>query len=235
MKKKRVGVYGGTFSPPHIAHVRVAKAFSDALSLDKLLIIPAFLPPHKQVDKNISANTRLEMCRLAFSDIENAEVSDIEIARGGKSYTAITLESLSSDDVELFLLCGTDMFLTLDSWYSPKKIFERAAHEITFSDISDSPIETIGTCDEYMTDYFGFNVDGQRIYIKNELLGVAVSLLSEQKRNIILMSYFLDMTDSKIANKLNFNHSNITYHRHSALKILKRYMEDMKYDKIQRN
>ena len=126
MKKKRVGVYGGTFSPPHIAHVRVAKAFSDALSLDKLLIIPAFLPPHKQVDKNISANTRLEMCRLAFSDIENAEVSDIEIARGGKSYTAITLESLSSDDVELFLLCGTDMFLTLDSWYSPKKIFELA-------------------------------------------------------------------------------------------------------------
>ena len=68
-----------------------------------------------------------------------------------------------------------------------KKIFERAAHEITFSDISDSPIETMGVCDEYMTDYFGFNVDGQRIYIKNELLGVAASLLSEQKRNINLM------------------------------------------------
>ena len=68
-----------------------------------------------------------------------------------------------------------------------KKIFERVAHEITFSDMSDSPIETIGTCDEYMTDYFEFNVYGQRIYIKNELLGVAVSLLSEQKRNINLM------------------------------------------------
>lgn len=116
-----------------------------------------------------------------------------------------------------------------------KKIFERVAHEITFSDMSDSPIETMGVCDEYITDHFKFNVDGQRIYIKNELLGVAISLLSEQKRNIILMSYFLDMTDSKIANKLNFNHSNITYHRHSALKILKRNMEDMRYDKIQRN
>ena len=116
-----------------------------------------------------------------------------------------------------------------------KKIFERVAHEITFSDMSDSPIETIGTCDEYMTDYFGFNVDGQRIYIKNELLGVAVSLLSEQKRNIILMSYFLEMTDGKIADRQNINRSNVTYHRHSALKILKRYMEDMKYGKIQRN
>ncbi len=108
-----------------------------------------------------------------------------------------------------------------------KKIFERAVHEITFSDMSDSPIETMGVCDEYMTDYFGFNVDGQIIYIKNELLGVAVSLLSEQKRNIILMSYFLDMTDSKIANKLNFNHSNITYHRHSTIKILKYHMKAM--------
>ena len=68
-----------------------------------------------------------------------------------------------------------------------KKIFERVAREITFSDMSDRPIETIGTCDEYMTDYFGFNVDSQKIYIKNELLGVAASLLSEQKRNINLM------------------------------------------------
>ena len=114
-----------------------------------------------------------------------------------------------------------------------KKIYERVAHEIVFSDMSDNPIKTMGTCDEYMADYFQFNVDGQKIYIKNELLGMAVSLLSEQKRNIILMSYFLDMTDSNIANKLNFNHSNVTYHRHSALKILKRNMEDMKYGKIQ--
>ena len=68
-----------------------------------------------------------------------------------------------------------------------KKIFERVAREITFSDMSDSPSETMGACDEYMTDYFEFNVYGQRIYIKNELLGVASSLLSEQKRNINLM------------------------------------------------
>ena len=68
-----------------------------------------------------------------------------------------------------------------------KKIFERVAREITFSDMSDSPIETMGVCDEYMTDYFEFNVYGQRIYIKNELLGVAALLLSEQKRNINLM------------------------------------------------
>ena len=116
-----------------------------------------------------------------------------------------------------------------------KKIFERVAREITFSDMSDSPIETMGVCDEYMTDYFEFNVYGQRIYIKNELLSVAVSLLSEQKRNIILMSYFLEMTDDKIADRLNINRSNVTHHRHSTLKILKRYMEDMRYDKIQRN
>lgn len=123
---KKLGIYGGTFSPPHFGHVGAAEAFASAVSLDKLLIIPDFLPPHKQIDGEVDATERMEMCRLAFSHISVAEVSDIEIKRGGKSYTALTLAELASDENELYFLCGTDMFLTLGEWYMPEKIFELA-------------------------------------------------------------------------------------------------------------
>lgn len=91
--------------------------------LDFLFVIPAAIPPHKEMEYEVSAAHRLEMTRLAFSGIEGVYVSDMEIARGGKSYTVDTLRELSGDDRRLFLLCGTDMVLTLDEWRSPEEIF----------------------------------------------------------------------------------------------------------------
>lgn len=126
IRKKKLGIYGGTFSPPHSGHVGAAEAFSEAVSLDELLIMPDFLPPHKQIDGEVDALDRIQMCKLAFSHIPKACVSDLEIKRGGKSYTALTLEELSGEDRELYFLCGTDMFLTLGEWYMPEKIFEKA-------------------------------------------------------------------------------------------------------------
>lgn len=124
--KKKLGIYGGTFSPPHNGHVGAAEAFSKAVHPDRFLIMPDFLPPHKQIDGEVDALDRLEMCKLAFSHIPNSEISDLEIKRGGRSYTALTLSELSSDEYELYFLCGTDMFLTLGSWYMPEKIFALA-------------------------------------------------------------------------------------------------------------
>lgn len=123
MKKRRVGIFGGTFNPPHIGHIEAAKAFVLEADLDELLIIPAFIPPHKEYLSSVGCDERLEMCRLAFSDIEKTKISDIEIARGGKSYTYLTLQELSDEDVELYLLCGTDMILTMDAWKNPDVIF----------------------------------------------------------------------------------------------------------------
>ena len=122
----RIGIYGGTFSPPHVGHVAAARAFAEQLELDRLLIIPTYMPPHKSVDYDDDPTRRFEMCRLAFSDIPNVEISDIELKRGGKSYTADTLAELSGKGRELFLLCGTDMILTLGEWYRPEEIFARA-------------------------------------------------------------------------------------------------------------
>ena len=118
-----VAIFGGTFSPPHLGHVHAAEVFSKHLRPNCFMIIPTYIPPHKQQQDMVSAQERIEMCRLAFSHIENIEISDIEIARGGYSYTADTLEALTSPDRKLAFLCGTDMMLTLDRWYAPEKIF----------------------------------------------------------------------------------------------------------------
>ena len=122
----KLGIYGGTFSPPHIGHVRAASAFADQLGLDKLMIIPANIPPHKSAEGILPARERLALSRLAFASVEKAEVSDIEIKRRGKSYTFDTLSELSGAGDALYLLCGTDMMLTFDEWYRFTDIFALA-------------------------------------------------------------------------------------------------------------
>lgn len=121
----KIGIYGGTFSPIHNGHILAAREFARQMRLDKLLIIPTATPPHKNEDCHINAEHRLKMCSIAFSDEDKITVSDIEVRRGGKSYTVHTLEELREcyPSDELFLLCGTDMILTFDRWYRFEDIF----------------------------------------------------------------------------------------------------------------
>lgn len=121
--KLRVGIYGGTFAPIHNGHIDSALAFMRQMKLDYLYVIPTYLPPHKEVNFADSPKMRLRMCELAFEGIDGVIVSDIEIRRGGKSYTYDTLKELSGDDKKLFLLCGTDMVLSFDTWYRFEDIF----------------------------------------------------------------------------------------------------------------
>ncbi len=120
----RIGIYGGTFSPPHNGHLRAAKAFMEQMWLDILYVIPTAVPPHKEMEMPVDGSHRLEMCRLAFCDMEGVYVSDMELRRGGRSYTVDTLRELSGSDRRLFFLCGTDMLLTLDQWREPEEIFK---------------------------------------------------------------------------------------------------------------
>ena len=127
-KIKKVGIYGGTFSPPHIGHVSAAKAFIDQEALDELIIMPTYLSPHKELSGSVTPMQRLEMCRLSFSNIDGASVSDREIVRKGKSYTYLTLSEMISEksDIRPIFLCGTDMILTFDKWYRFEDIFKMA-------------------------------------------------------------------------------------------------------------
>ncbi len=124
----RIGIYGGTFDPPHNGHISALKAFLEQFDFDKLFVIPVHIPPHKSRKSTVSAEDRLNMSSLAFKQLsEKVVISDLEIKRQGKSYTADTIcefKEMGYDDI--YFLCGTDMLLTLDSWYKPEYIFANA-------------------------------------------------------------------------------------------------------------
>ena len=127
---QRIGIYGGTFNPPHIGHIRAALVAVRALELDKLLVIPDRIAPHKEMPEgSATPMQRLQMLRLAFQDEPAVEVSDIELLREGKSYTVDTVSQLRQQypDAQLVLLMGTDMFLSFDQWRDPDKILEQAS------------------------------------------------------------------------------------------------------------
>lgn len=124
----KIAVFGGAFNPVHTGHTELVKLFDDKLNFDKILIIPSKVSPHKSSEGLIDADYRLNMCRLAFSSVQNALVSDIEQRREGKSYTVDTLRELKEQYPidELYLICGSDMFLTLHEWFMPQEIFSLA-------------------------------------------------------------------------------------------------------------
>lgn len=107
-----------------------------------------------------------------------------------------------------------------------KEYARRSQFETTFSELSQQEMRQIGIMDEYPSDYYRFYVAGQEVIVKSELLGRALSALPEQKRDIILLSYFLEMPDGKIGEKLKLVRSTIQYQRTSTLKSMKKYMEE---------
>ncbi len=122
----RIGIFGGSFDPVHLGHKRLAEFAVNTLSLDKMLIIPAACSPFK-AGTSSSAEHRMNMCRLQFCD-NKFEVSDIEICRGGKSYTVDTVNTVKSmyPNAELFLVIGSDQLLKFHKWYCFDKIMQNA-------------------------------------------------------------------------------------------------------------
>ena len=126
---KKIGIYGGTFNPPHTGHLQAAKQAVEVLDLDLLLMIPDRIAPHKDIPAGSpTPEQRLEMLRIALAGEEKIQSLDIELRREGVSYTYLTLEALREQypEEELILLMGTDMFLTLDAWKEPERICELA-------------------------------------------------------------------------------------------------------------
>lgn len=125
----KLGIYGGAFNPPHLGHIRAAAYGAEVLGLSKVLLIPTNISPHKQSPQNTASPAqRLKMLEIAIQGEKTLEVCDVEVARGGQSYTFETILQLRKEnpDDRLVLFMGTDMFLTLLQWRNPQIILENA-------------------------------------------------------------------------------------------------------------
>jgi nicotinate-nucleotide adenylyltransferase len=120
----RVGVFGGTFNPPHIAHLICAQEAHAQLGLDRVLLVPVSSPPHKELHADPGPELRVELCRRAVGDDERFEVSTVEVERGGPSFTVDTLRELHAraPEDQLTFIAGGDMARSLPSWREPEEI-----------------------------------------------------------------------------------------------------------------
>ena len=119
-------VFGGTFNPVHNSHLIMAEYVNNMDEVDKLLVIPANVPPHKVADSLASGEDRIKMCELAFSSLKKAQISDIEFKREGPSYTVDTLRELKDKYDRLYLVCGGDMIETFCRWRKYEEILSMA-------------------------------------------------------------------------------------------------------------
>ena len=124
----KIAILGGSFDPVHAEHINIARAAAEKLQADKIIVVPAFVPPHKQGKNMASGQDRLAMARLAFAKIKNCEVSAYELNAGGTSYTCLTVAYFRQryPDAKLYFLVGSDMLKDFYTWKNPDEILENA-------------------------------------------------------------------------------------------------------------
>ncbi|MDR0862900.1 MAG: nicotinate (nicotinamide) nucleotide adenylyltransferase [Oscillospiraceae bacterium] len=176
----KIVIYGGTFNPPHKGHTESAGEVVQQLKPDKLLVIPSGTPPHKSLTGDTPTGAqRLDMARLAFASVDGAEVSDVEVARDGISYTADTLRLLRErePDGDFTLMIGTDMFLSIEQWKDSDEILRTVSLAVTlrFEDSRDNTLAHAA----HLRDKYGTRVE----IIENRVIEVSSSELRERLEN----------------------------------------------------
>ncbi|MBI5683326.1 MAG: nicotinate-nucleotide adenylyltransferase [Deltaproteobacteria bacterium] len=180
-----IAIMGGTFNPIHYGHLRIAEEAREYLVIDRLLFIPAFLPPHKEDGSLIAPEDRLEMVKLAIKNNPYFEVSDTEIKRGGRSYSVDTLLSLHKEmpDAEISFIVGTDSFNDITTWCEYERLFELTDFIVVTR--HGYPVKKIGEIlPEKVARQFGYNAEKNRYihaegktvtYLATTLLDVSAS------------------------------------------------------------
>ena len=151
--------YGGSFNPPHLGHVAAAEAVAAALQPERFLIIPDRVPPHKEMaEGSPTPQQRLELCRLAFASVPDAEVTDLELLREGRSYSVDTVAALREQylEDELVLVLGSDMLLGFELWFR----FEEILRECTLAALSrvGNDTEELQQCAQTLREKYGARI-----------------------------------------------------------------------------
>ncbi len=115
---EKIAIFGGAFNPIHKGHIHLAESMRDRYHLDRVLLIPSHIPPHKEAPDLVSGEHRLMMCALVAKEHPGFQAEDIELSRPGKSYTVDTVQALSAryPGSRLYLIVGSDMLFTFDEW-----------------------------------------------------------------------------------------------------------------------
>lgn len=155
----KIALFGGSFNPPHLGHVEAARSVVSCLQPDRLLIMPTCISPHKTMAEDTPCpEVRKTLCELAFAEIPQAEVSDLEMRREGKSYTVDTLAELHAmyPEDELVLIMGTDMILSLETWYRPETIMQLAKIAVLLRGVDDDT--KVRSHIDYLRSTYGANI-----------------------------------------------------------------------------
>lgn len=182
----KLGLFGGSFNPVHNGHMNLALSVKKSLGLDRVILIPSGAPPHKSGSEYAPAGDRLEMCRLACEEYAGFEVSDYEISKPGKSYTVCTVrhfKELYPDD-ELYLLVGSDMLLSFDTWFEYREILEKA----TVAAVSRTGNDT----DELLKMTEKLSDSGRCIVINADAVAISSSEIRKMIKNNIDLSCYLN-------------------------------------------
>ena len=190
----KIGIYGGSFNPPHLGHMAAAESAAKYLGLDELLLIPAGIPPHKALSADAAGKEhRLAMTRLMGEQIAldtgiTVTVSDMEVAREGKSYSVDTVREIHEQrpNDELWLLMGTDMFLSFQNWYKPEEILRHAG--LCAFGRTEKDGETLFAPQR---DFLGEKFPGSGYVLREHLYGTNLDLkrLSLEELRPIALSY----------------------------------------------
>ena len=192
----RIGIYGGAFNPPHTGHIRAAEYAVRALALDKLLLIPSCTSPHKPLPEGSATPAQ----RLAMTGLwagEKMEVCDIELSRGGTSYTYETVEQLKLQypDDELVLFMGTDMFLSFHTWKEPERILKCVSLAVFYRGEKGEK-ETIAN------KQLAYEAMGHRVYlVENPVTDIS----STQLRRMLVFACAAPFLDEQVLNYIQEN------------------------------
>lgn len=172
----KVGVLGGTFDPLHFGHLRAAEVARDELTLERVLFVPAFNPPHKLGGTVTDASVRVSMLELVLADEDGFELSSIEIERGGRSYTIETLDELQRrhPDAEYWFITGSDAFLEIRTWKDWEVLLERYAFAVH---------ERSGVGLEEASRAVPSSLHGRIVFLQSEMLTVSSTEIRSSVRD----------------------------------------------------
>lgn len=242
-KKLKIGVFGGSFNPPHIGHVRVAESATQQLNLDKLFVVPSGVPPHKKIPMNTpSAYSRQTLSELAFGDIPNAIISDFEMTKSEPSYTIDTIKKVHAEypNSYIFLLMGSDMYLSLETWRDVKELLNLVTPTVFFRNSCD--YEKVAEFSKYIHKVYKTETE----IINNQVTDISSSKLREilperkgaehitnycysyiLKNNLYDVKPCLNWLRSHVYMQLNQSRIEHVYHcEHAALTLAQRWGVD---------